>query len=313
VSKIVKVARLWDDTPEIRCFELVPLNGSVAEFTAGAHIEVHLSGNMVRQYSLWNGPEERNAHLIGAKREQESREGSAQMHELAQGDTIKIGALHNNFELRPDGEAILLAGGFGITPVLSMSRQMQAAGRRAVLHLFARDADNAPVLKELAHLPEAPVHLGLNPPTLDKVLLGILSDPPAGAHLYFCGPGPFMNLVEQTALSTGWPLSRTHLERLSIDPEDIDTSGDRFEVVLRQSGQTILVNEGQTIVEAMEAVGLVPLTSCEQGVCGTCLTEVLEGKPDHRDQYLNETEKAAGKLILPCVSRCKGERLVLDL
>ncbi|MCE2522737.1 MAG: oxidoreductase [Rhodobacteraceae bacterium] len=293
MSNIVKVARLWDYTPEIRCFELVPLNGSVAEFTAGAHIEVHLSGNMVRQYSLWNGPEERNAHLIGVKREQESREGSTQMHELAQGDTIKIGALHNNFELRPDGEAILLAGGFGITPVLSMSRQMQAAGRRAVLHLFARDADNAPV------------HLGLNPPTLDKVLFGILSDPPAGAHIYFCGPGPFMNLVEQTALSTGWPLSRTHLERLSIDPEDIDTSGDRFEVVLRQSGQTI--------VEAMEAVGLVPLTSCEQGVCGTCLTDVLEGKPDHRDQYLNETEKAAGKLTLPCVSRCKGERLVLDL
>ena len=122
-----------------------------------------------------------------------------------------------------------------------------------------------------------------------------------------------MNLVEQTALSTGWPLSRAHLERFSIEPEAIDTSADRFEVVLMQSGQTILVNEGQTIVEAMEAVGLASLTSCEQGGGGTCLTEVLEGIPDHRDQYLNETEKAAGKLILPGVSRCKGKRLVLDL
>ena len=187
-----------------------------------------LISNWDCQNHLWTEAEERNAYLIAVKREQESRGRSADTHELAPGDTIKIGALRNKFDLRPDSEEILLAGGIGITSVLSMAHQMRAAGRKALRHLFTRGAENAPFLKELAHLPEPPVHLGLNPPTLEEVRSGILSNPPAGVHLYLCGPGPFMNLVEQTALSTSWPLSKTHLERFSVDPEGIDTSGGRL-------------------------------------------------------------------------------------
>lgn len=308
------VTRIWEETPEIRCLELVPESGTVGEMAPGAHTEVHLPGGFVRQYSLWNGPDQRTSYLIGVKREPQSRGGSAAVHRLNVGDKIEIGALRNNFHLVPsDGPAILLAGGIGITPLLSMARACKAQGRPHVLHLFARDSAHAPFLKELSELGDAPVHLGLVPPTLDKVLKGILAEPTADANLYICGPGPFMDLVERLAAMAGWPSGRVHLERFSIDPDDIDTSGGGFEVILAQSGQTVFVNEGETIIGAMEKAGLVPLTSCEQGHCGTCMATVIEGEPDHRDSYLSRAERESGKVIMPCVSRCKGKRLILDL
>ena len=314
MTQTVTVKRLWDETPEIRCLELAPADGTPLAFEPGAHVEVHLPDKMIRQYSLWNGPADQSSILIGVKKEPQSRGGSVAMHSLSEGDTLVIGAPRNNFALHDnDGPAILLAGGIGITPLLAMARHRAAQNRLCTLHLFARDASHAPFSKELSDLPEAPVHLGLNPPTLNKVIGGILSNADPMAHLYLCGPGPFMDLVEREAALAGWPADHIHLERFSIDPDTLELDGDSFEVVLRQSGKTIQVEPEQTIIEAMELAGIEPLTSCEQGVCGTCMTTVIDGVPDHRDQYLNDDEKAAGTLIMPCVSRCKGPRLVLDL
>ncbi len=309
-----RIVRVWEATPEIRCFALVPVDGPPAPFTPGAHLEVHLKGGLIRQYSLWNGPEDRDAYLIGVKREAHGRGGSVAMHELGVGDVLEIGVLRNNFEMAEGGgPPLLLAGGIGITPLLSMARQVAARGQPGALHLFARSAPQTPFLDLLTALPGAAVHLGLLPPALDRVVRGLLAAPDPQGHLYICGPGPFMDLVEREAILAGWPSSRVHLERFSIDPSRLDQSGGEFEVVLKRTGKTLRVAEGQTIIAAMEEAGITPMTSCEQGVCGTCLTTVLEGVPDHRDQYLNASEKALGTLIMPCVSRCKGARLVLDL
>ena len=310
----VRVDRVGKETPEICSLALTPLEGACPEFTPGAHVDVHLPGGFIRQYSLLNGPADRDAVLIGVKREPNGRGGSAAVHELSVGDVLEICAPRNNFELADEGgPAILLAGGIGITPLLSMARHLQAQGKPHTLHLFARDAIHAPFLDQLAKLDNAPVHLGLSPPTLDKVLAGILSDPPEEANLYLCGPGPLMDLVERQAAIAGWPQARVHLERFSADLESLDTSGAGFEVILKQSGQSLFVEDGVTIIEAMENAGLAPLTSCEQGVCGTCMTNVIEGVPDHRDGYLTPTEKESGKVMMICVSRCKSNRLVLDL
>ncbi len=313
-SQIVTIQRIHQETPEIKTFELLPDGGQLIEFSPGAHIDVHLPGGLMRQYSLWNGPSDRDAYRIGVKREAKGRGGSAAMHELCEGDRLEVSFPRNHFELQDsDGPAILLAGGIGITPILAMARHLAAEGRPHVLHLFARDTTFAPFLSQLTRLPEAPVHLGLIPPTLVKVIAGILAQPDSTAHLYLCGPGPFMDIVEQQAAIAGWARDRVHMERFSASPESLNLTGDGFEVVLQRSGRTIAVAVGETIIEAMAAAGITPLTSCEQGVCGTCMTTVLEGTPDHRDQYLNAAEKASGTLIMPCVSRCKGKRLVLDL
>lgn len=314
MTRAVTVSRIWQETPEICCFELIPDQGGPVTFTPGAHIDVHLPNDLIRQYSLWNGPDDTQSYLIGVKREPHSRGGSVAVHNLVQGDKLQISDPRNNFELDAgDGPALLLAGGIGITPLLSMARHLNAKGRDHCLHLFARDAVHAPFQNELAVLPEAPVHLGLVPTALDRVLAGILDGPAPDAHLYLCGPGPFMDLAERQAALAGWTAAQVHLERFSADPNGLDNGGEGFEVLLKQSGKSICVEEGKTIIEAMEAAGIVHLTSCEMGVCGTCMATVIEGEPDHRDQYLNDTEKASGKVIMPCVSRCKGKRLVLDL
>ncbi len=310
----VTIAHLWDDTPEIRCFELEGSDGALPPFSAGAHIEVHLADDLIRHYSLWNGPWDTDRYLIGVKREPESRGGSARMHQFEPGDRLTISEPRNNFKLLDsDGPALMLAGGIGVTPLLAMARLRQAQGRAATLHVFARDRDNIPLAPQLADLERAPVHLGLLPPALDGVLKGILSDPDPRAHLYMCGPGPFMALVKNVAGLAGWPPDHVHLEYFSVDANAFDTSGGAFKVELRQSGRILTVAADQTIIEAMEMAGITPLTSCEQGVCGTCMTTVIEGQPDHRDHYLNDLEKDGGKVIMPCVSRCKGKRLVLDL
>lgn len=310
----VKVRRIVEQTPEIRSFELVPCDGSSVSFTPGDHIDVHAGKDLIRQYSLWNGPDDRDAYQIGVKREENGRGGSAAMHTLKEGDEIEVSLPRNNFELRSDdGPVILIAGGIGITPVLSMARHLQAMNRKCVLHLFARSDEHLPFKNELAALDEVPIHLGLVPPELDAVLTRILTNPPKDARLYFCGPGPFMDLIENLAKTCGWSSDRVHLERFSVEADSLDLDGESFELVLQQSGVTLTIAEDQTIIEAMEAAGLEPMTSCEQGVCGTCLTTVLEGEPDHRDLYLNPAEKDSGTLIMPCVSRCKGKKLVLDL
>ncbi|MCY4304293.1 MAG: PDR/VanB family oxidoreductase [Aestuariivita sp.] len=309
----VTISHIWEETPDIRCLALRPDSGTI-RITPGAHLNVHLTDGIIRQYSIWNGPEDTDAYLIGVKLDPQSRGGSVAMHALREGDRIQIGAPLTNFTLVPSSRpALLLAGGIGITPLLSMARHLAAGQHAHTLHLFVRGLDHVPFRKQLEALPDAPIHIGLAPPVLGDMLAGLLQHPTTEAHLYLCGPGPFMDLIMTTARATGWPADRIHLERFSVAPITVTRSTNSFNVVLKRSGKTVHVPENQTIVEALEAVGVNVLTSCEQGVCGTCLTRVLKGTPDHRDQYLSSNEQATGESMMICVSRCKHGPLVLDL
>jgi vanillate O-demethylase ferredoxin subunit len=315
LTRRVLIKRLWAETPEIRCFELEAQDGQrLPSATPGAHIDVHLSEDLIRQYSLWNGPEDIETYFIGVKREPVSRGGSAGMHALNEGEPLTISEPKNNFELiRTSGPSLLLAGGIGITPILSMARHLKAEGLEARLHLFSRSEAHCPFVDVLKNKLGAEIHVRLMPPDLDQVIERLLRSMADDAHLYICGPGPFMSLVRAGAAKTRWPESNVHLEYFSAEPASSTAEDQPFELVLHKSGRTISVKPDQTIIRAMEEAGVSILTSCEQGVCGTCVSNVIEGEPDHRDQYFNATERASGKLITPCVSRCKGKRLVLDL
>jgi vanillate monooxygenase ferredoxin subunit len=315
LTRRVAIKRLWEETPEVRCFELEATDGrSLPPITPGAHIDVHLSKGLIRQYSLWNGPEDTETYFIGVKREPQSRGGSAAMHALAEGQQLMISEPRNNFELvQASSPSLLLAGGIGITPLLSMARHLKARGFESSLHLFSRSEVLSPFAALLKNVLGAEIHAGLMPPDLDNVIEDLLRREGDNAHLYICGPGPFMSLVRERAAKAQWPESNIHLEYFSAQPTIFAIVDEPFEVVLHRSGRTISVKSGQTIIQAMEESGVPVLTSCEQGVCGTCVTGVIEGEPDHRDQYFNSAEHASGKVITPCVSRCKGKRLVLDL
>ncbi|OIR07194.1 phthalate dioxygenase reductase [mine drainage metagenome] len=313
----VRIARIARETDEIASFELVSADGSaLPEFTPGAHIDVHVAG-LIRQYSLCNAPEDSSRYLIAVKREPESRGGSRAMHErLRAGDVLEIGAPRNNFPLdQTTGSKLLLAAGIGVTPLLSMARQLLGRGTAFELHYFTRSAEHTafrdllagPGFKERTSL-----HYGLDPEALREYLRGLLAHRSAGAQLYLCGPRPFMDLVVATA-AMGWPPEAVHLEYFAAAPQPDAVSERAFTVRLARSGASYVIPEDKTIVAALAAQGVDIPTSCEQGICGTCLTGVIEGIPDHRDAFLSDEEKRAGKQILPCVSRAKSPLLVLDL
>lgn len=308
------ITRVWDETAEIKCFELRAFDGvSLPPIAPGAHIDVYLGNGLTRQYSLWNGPADTDAYFIGVKREPQSRGGSAAMHQLTAGQVLEIGEPRNNFPLIDTmGLSLLLAGGIGITPLLSMMRFLESRNRPVRLHLFSRSAALSPFRALLIPNPNVTQHFDLLPPKLDAVLSGLVKATRPGDHVYICGPGRFMELAQTIAAENGWPADRIHLEYFTLEQQPSNADAE-FELVLYKSAKRLIVKRDQTIIGALQEAGVNILTSCEQGVCGTCVTTVIEGEPDHRDVYFNSQERASGKLITPCVSRCKGNRLVVDL
>jgi vanillate O-demethylase ferredoxin subunit len=196
-----------------------------------------------------------------------------------------------------------------------MARHLLAAGREFQLLYFARsieytafhDVLSAPEFQGKVHF-----HYALDPEGVRAYLRKLLWHRPEGAQLYLCGPKPFMDLVEETAVTT-WPPESVHLEYFSADPNALAGPRSEFEVSLARSGGTYTIPEDKSIVEVLGENGITIEVSCEQGICGTCLTGVLQGVPDHRDMYMTEEEHAACDKMTPCVSRAKTQKLVLDL
>jgi ferredoxin-NADP reductase len=313
----VRVARISEETPETRVFELEPIASALPAFTPGAHVDVHVDEGVVRQYSLCNGPEDRGRYIIAVKREADSRGGSRSMHErVAPGDTLAIGAPRNHFPIDPSAtHHLLVAGGIGITPLLAMARHLQSAHGSFSLQYFTRSIEMTAFHGFLSR-PEfrgkVAFHYAIDPEALHPYLHKLLWIRPPGTHLYVCGPRPFMDLVEEIAASN-WPPTAIHSEYFNANPMAFAGPREPFEVTLALSGGTYPVPADRTIVEALAERGIEIPTSCLQGVCGTCVTGVLDGVPDHRDAFLGEAERRAGDKIMPCVSRCKGRALVLDL
>ncbi len=310
----VQVSRKWDAADGIAGIELTAVNGQLPTFQPGAHIDVHMPNGLVRQYSLTNGPGETQSYTIGVKLEPDSRGGSQCMHEdVRQGDVLAISEPRNNFPLRRDAiETLFVAGGIGITPLLSMARALGHSNLPHELHYFAQSGQHMAFPDVLASLDEALVpHLGLDPQATGKQLDKLLGGYEPAMHLYVCGPGPMLEATRRIAAEHGWPDESVHFEYFKNTNEIDDSSS--FEIDLARSVMTLQVPAGKTILEVLRDSGVDVPSSCEQGACGTCMTTVLEGEPDHQDVYLNESEKSSGDCIMTCVSRAKSDRLVLDI
>lgn len=313
----VCVQNRTDEAEGICSFELVAEGGAqLPPFTAGAHIDVHISPGLVRQYSLCNDPAERDRYKIAVLREPQSRGGSAGMHtQIHAGQRLTISTPRNHFPLVTADHTLLLAGGIGITPIMAMARALHAQGDSFEMHYCGRSAARMAFREELTASPYAQaVQMHTDDGDADQRFDAnlLLANCQPGTHLYVCGPTGFMDHVLTVARTHGWAEEQLHREYFAAAP--VDTSGDgAFEVQLASTGARCQVPAGQTVLEVLLAHGIDLAFSCESGVCGTCLTAVLEGTPDHRDSYLTDAERAAGTQFLPCCSRSKSPILVLDL
>jgi len=314
----VRVARKAAETAEISTFELVNVDERpLPSFSAGSHIDVQLPNGLTRQYSLCNDPAEGHRYLIGVLRDAASRGGSTAMHDLVQqGDVLHISAPKNHFALAHEAKhSVLLAGGIGVTPILCMAERLAMTKASFEMHYCTRSAERTAFRERIGQSSFAPrvqFHFDDSEASQKLSLDGLLSPVKAGTHLYVCGPTGFMDWVLGAARAAGWPAAQLHYEFFGAEVAKSE-SDESFEVKLASSGRTVTVPKDRTVVQALAAAGVEVLTSCEQGVCGTCLTRVLEGEPDHKDMYLTPEEQAANDQFTPCCSRAKSKLLVLDL
>lgn len=289
-------------------------------FDAGAHVDLHLPGGLVRPYSLCGNPAEHRHYRLGVLKDPASRGGSQAVHQhlLVDGARLAIGAPRNHFPLVEDApHSVLVGGGIGLTPMLAMAWRLHALGASFELHYCVRSRAQAAFLDELAAAPWArrvTVHADDEGPAAALQPRAVLAAAPAGGHVYVCGPAGFMDWVLAEAAAAGLADAQRHREYFSAPASAAPASGDQpFEVTLRRSGKTVAVGATQTLLAALRGVGVAVTVSCEQGVCGTCACTVLDGEPEHRDAYLTDEERAANDQILVCCSRSRSPRLVLDL
>lgn len=308
----LRIARIRPLTDRISEFTLTAPDGSdLPAWDAGAHIRVAVPGGD-RAYSLiaWGDTRGGASYTIAVQREDDGTGGSRHMHTLAEGDEVAATLPKCDFPVAPGAAAVLLAGGIGITPMISMAHALRAAGTPVTLHYAGRSRDAMAYADALADSLGDALHLHCDDDSsamdMDAVI-GALGD----AHLYICGPRGMIDSARAGAQAAGIPAERVHVELFDTAAQ---AKGDTaFEVEIASSGEVITVPADQTIIQALEAAGHDLIYDCQRGDCGICQTDVISGIPDHRDVVLSDAEKAAGKVMQICVSRAKSARLVLDL
>lgn len=315
--RVVRIARKQAEAPDILSFELRDPEGRpLPAFSAGAHIDVHLPAGPVRQYSLCNVPGECHCYVIAVLRDTASRGGSAGMHALEVGQSIEISDPRNHFPLEAAAKHhLLVAGGIGITPIISMAESLAAAGASFELHYCTRSAGRTAFAQRIRLGPLATrcvFHHDDGDPSQKLDVSQVLGGRDSGTHLYVCGPTGFMGWILQTARDAGWTEARLHREYFAAAHVGRSDDGS-FELEIASKGAVITVRPEQSAVAALAENGIVVPTSCEQGVCGTCLVRILQGTPEHRDMYLTLGEQARADRFTPCCSRALTHRLVLDL
>ncbi|MEM9822483.1 MAG: fatty acid desaturase [Bacteroidota bacterium] len=312
-----RLTSVTDVASEVKQFVFEPMEGqSFPAFTAGAHINVQLPSGILRSYSLVNPSYERNRYQVAVKKEAGGRGGSLEMHEqLKVGNSITISTPKNNFVLYENvPKYILISGGIGITPLISMAHRLVELDKHFEFHICAKTKEQIPFRFELDNWTFAPnieMHLDKNGKStmdLDKVLAA----PNTDTLIYICGPNGFSQWIKKTAQHMGWDTNQIKEERFS-SPIASQTDNQPFELVLNKSEKTITVDEKSTIVDALLMNNIKVEYSCLQGTCGTCIANVVSGEIDHRDAVLSEEEKSDGNKICLCVSRAKGDQLMLDL
>lgn len=310
----LRVAAITDVAEGIRSFELVQADGSeLPPFTAGSHVKVQTPNGLLRKYSLCNDPAERHRYVIAVKRDDGGQGGSLSMHnEVQVGQTLPTSVPDNAFPLVENARSyVFIAGGIGITPVLSMIRSFgELPPAPWKLYYLTRSPETTAFLQELkdpALKRNVVIHHDLGDPERVYDLWPVLEKPNAG-HVYCCGPKGLMESVRD--MSGHWSRSNIHFESFN-EGGGVKADDQPFQVRLAKSGREFQVPVGKSILSVLREHGCNAASSCESGTCGTCRTALLEGEADHRDMVLYPEEMESQIMI--CVSRAKGERLVIDL
>lgn len=303
----LEVVGIDDDVPGIRTVTLaLPDRGPLPSFTPGSHIVVEYDGG-ANAYSLTGETAAPRAYVISVLECPDGRGGSRWIHRLGIGDTVTARVPRSAFApvLRARRH-LLIAAGIGITPMVSHLRSARRWGRDAQLLYVHRDGRGAHIddIKELTDQ----ARFFTDRAAFVAELSAVLADSPFGTHAYICGPRTFIDDVSTLAAGLGWPPSRIHVEHFGGEL----TPGEPFEVEITGSGETFAVDSGVSLLEALEAHGHAVPNMCRQGVCGECRIPVRSGNVVHRDLYLSEADRAAGDVMMACVSRADG-RLELEL
>jgi vanillate O-demethylase ferredoxin subunit len=307
------------DGLDVRVLEFIHADGGeLPAFDAGAHLLIETSPGTVRSYSLCNAPGKPGYYELGVLKEPSSRGGSVTMHGLRPGQVVRSSAPRNAFALDESAPFnLLIGGGIGITPLLSMAEHLAASQRNFQLHYCCREPRRAAFLERLREsrfAGRAHLHFDDGPEAQRFDVQKALASCPEATHLYTCGPWGFMEHVLNAAREAGWADATLHRESFSAAPAT-STPADNaaFEIVMARSGKTIQVALDVTALTALERAGAMVFSSCQEGICGTCVVPVLEGSPDHRDLYLTDEARARNDCFLPCCSRSLTPRLVVDL
>jgi tetrachlorobenzoquinone reductase len=307
----LRLRRITWEAPGVLSLDFVDPEGrELPAFGAGAHVDLHLPNGLVRQYSLCGDPEDRTVYRVGVREVEGGRVSSVIHHELRPGALIPVGVPRNNFPLVPSPRYLFVAGGIGITPMLPMLREANRIGAQWTLLFCTRRAEETPFLDEARALGgEVSLHVSEAGTRLD--VPARLAGRPADTVLYCCGPERLMTAVEEA--TAAWPEGTVRFEWFAPRARPEDEASGAFQLVCAQSGLALTVPPERSVLEVLAEAGIEVPRSCEQGVCGTCECRVLEGEVDHRDSILSAAERAANQVMMTCVSRAKGTRLVLDI
>ncbi|MGX6446813.1 PDR/VanB family oxidoreductase [Patulibacter sp. S7RM1-6] len=289
-----------------------PDRAPLPAWSAGAHVDLILPVGITRQYSLMGDPEDRTSYTVTVLQQPTSRGGSEYVHVfLRPGQRIAVSAPRNHFPLEPAPAHLLIAGGIGITPLMAMAREASARGEAWTLHYGGRSRRTMAYADALRAEHGERVHLWPEDVRGRMPLDGLLADRRTGARVHCCGPEALLNAVRTTAAEHGWPEDAVHFERFA--PTVHAHAPDRPVTVLAaRSGVEVLVGEDESLLDGLLRAGVRMTSSCRSGVCGACQTGVLDGEPDHRDDILTTAQRDANAVMMPCVSRARGERIVLD-
>ncbi|MGF6917051.1 PDR/VanB family oxidoreductase [Paraburkholderia sp. 40] len=312
----VRVEKRVVEADDIVSLELRAVSdATLPPFLAGAHIDVHLPNGLVRQYSLCNASADSGRYVIAVLREPNSRGGSAAAHEaVAVGDILQISSPKNHFPLSAATRSVLIAGGIGVTPLISMAWALHASGEDFELHYCARSKSRTAFREQLLASPFSRRVEFYFDDQGDSIRINeLLGEPEPETHIYVCGPAGFIEFVRRSVKQLGWADSHVHFEFFAAPQCAMEGDSLPFEIEIVSTGARLAVPEGRSAADVLYENGFEIPLSCEQGVCGTCVMRVMNGIPDHRDMFLSDEEKSRNDKFMPCCSRALSRVLVLDL
>ena len=312
----VKISARHDITGDLARYEFVSPDGEpLPVFEAGAHVDVVVAPEFFRQYSLAGDPADRSKYVLGILREAEGRGGSKLLHRIFEpGRRVFISPPHNHFPLHEDArKSLLIGGGIGITPLISMAHRLHALGRDFALAYCAHDKETAGFQDDIAAAPWAGRAEFFFSRQGNRADLPKLVEPYRdGFHLYTCGPDAFMDAVFAAAEQNGWPEEALHREYFSV-PEEGEWINHPFRLTLSRSGRSFEIPEDKSATQVLAEAGIIVPTKCSDGICGVCKTGLIAGSVEHRDYVLTKAQRETS--ILLCCSRAaeEGGEIVVDL